>query len=77
MKNTKECPKCLSDNIVRFDGLPLASSLGNSLKVSNNIFSISVNVNRYVCCSCGYTEEWIDKEDLPRVSESQFAKREN
>lgn len=24
-------------------------------------------VNRYVCCNCGYSEEWIDREDLPKL----------
>lgn len=24
-------------------------------------------VHRYVCCSCGYSEEWIDKEDIPKL----------
>lgn len=75
MKNLKECPKCFSENIVRFDGFESTAGIGNSLKVSNNIFSLTVRVNRYVCCNCGFTEEWIDKEELDEVAASKFAKR--
>lgn len=80
MKNSKECPKCMSDNIVRFDGLRLYNALGNVLLVKrskNRLLVDVVCIHRYVCCNCGYTEEWIDKEDLQKVAESQFAKREN
>ena len=28
-----------------------------------SIFS-AVLVDRFVCCSCGYSEEWINKEDI-------------
>jgi len=42
--------------------------------VGSTIFS-GVNVNRYVCCSCGFTEEWIDLEDIERVRSSKKAKR--
>jgi ribosomal protein S27AE len=74
MKNTKQCPKCGSGDIVRFDGYTGAYGTGNNVMVGSTIFS-GVNVNRYVCLACGYTEEWIDKEDLSRVGESKKAKR--
>ena len=80
MKNSKECPKCMSDNIVRFDGIQNTTSASNVLLVKQSWTHFTENlvcIHRYVCCNCGYTEEWIDKEDLQRVSESQFAKREN
>ena len=32
------------------------------------IFS-AVLVHRYVCCGCGYSEEWIDKEDIRKPKE--------
>ncbi len=74
MKNTKICPKCQSNNIVRFDGYTGAYGAGNNLMVGNTVFS-AINVNRYVCCTCGYTEEWIDREHLPYVANSKKAKR--
>lgn len=74
MKNTKSCPKCQSGNVVRFDGYCGAYATGNNVRIGNTIFS-AVNVNRYVCCNCGFTEEWIDEEDLPKILKSKRAKR--
>ncbi len=73
MKTTKICPKCHNTDIVRFDGYTGAYGVGNNLPTGKSIFS-TVNVNRYVCCTCGFTEEWIDKEDLEKVKTSKKAK---
>ena len=72
MKNTKVCPKCKSNNIVRFNGVCGAYGSGNY--ISTGFFG-TVNVNRYVCCSCGFSEEWIDKKDLDAVANSKKAIR--
>ncbi len=47
---------------------------GNNLWLGNAIFS-AVNVDRYICCSCGYIEEWIKKEDIEKVRKSKKAHR--
>ena len=75
MKNTKRCPKCEGANIVRIDGNVGAYGTGNNVMVGASIFS-AVKVNRYVCCNCGFTEEWIDTDELDRVKESRKAKRQ-
>ena len=74
MKNTKTCPKCRSTDIVRFNGYAGAHGAGNNIMVGETIFS-AVNVNRYVCCNCGFTEEWIDEEDIEKVVKSKKAIR--
>lgn len=74
MKNSKTCPKCGYANIVRIDGYTGPYGSGNNIMVGKTIFS-GVNVNRYICCTCGYTEEWIDKEDLEQIANSKKAKR--
>lgn len=74
MKNTRICPKCSSADIVRIDGYTGAYGLGNNMMTGNTVFS-AVNVNRYICCACGYTEEWIDREDIEKVKKSKKAKR--
>lgn len=74
MKHSKLCPKCGSADIVRFDGYSGAYGTGNNVVTGTTVFS-AVNVNRYVCCSCGFTEEWIDKDDLPKIRQSKKAKR--
>ena len=47
---------------------------GNYVLTGSTIFS-EVNVNRYICCSCGFTEEWIDKENIEKVANSKKARR--
>ena len=74
MKTTRICPKCSSADIVRIDGYAGPYGTGNHIMTKGTIFS-AVNVNRYICCECGYTEEWIDKEDIEKVKKSKKAKR--
>ena len=70
MKNTKRCPKCQSDNIVKIGG-----DAGHSMDRVAIDFIRSVPVNRYICCTCGFIEECIDKEYLEKVANSKIAKR--
>ncbi len=74
MKTTKICPKCQSANIVRIDGYTGAYGSGNNIMTGNTVFS-AVNVNRYICCTCGFTEEWIDKNDIEKIKNSKKAKQ--
>ena len=74
MKMTNQCPQCSGTNIVRDDGYTGAYGAGNNVMVGKTIIS-AVNVNRYICCDCGFTEEWIDKSDLETVKKSKKAKR--
>ncbi len=74
MKTSKICPKCGSSDIIRIDGYSGAYGSGNNIQVGFSIFS-AVNVNRYICCACGFTEEWIDKEDIEKVKNSKKARR--
>lgn len=72
MKNTKICPKCQSTNIVRFNGFAGAYGSGNYIQTGS--FS-TVKIHRYICCDCGFVEEWIDKEFLDKVANSKNAIR--
>lgn len=74
MKHTNICPKCRSTDIVRMDGYSGPYGTGNNMMVGNTIFS-AVNVNRYICLSCGFTEEWIDTEDMDKVRNSKKVKK--
>lgn len=74
MKNNKICPKCQSANIVRIDGYSGPYGTGNNVMTGMSIFS-AVNLNRYICCNCGFTEEWIDKGDIEKIANSKKAKR--
>ena len=74
MKNTGICPKCRGENVVRMDGSVGAYGTGNNVMIGKSIFS-AVNVNRYICLDCGFSEEWIDREDLEKVGNSKKIKR--
>ncbi len=74
MKNSRICPKCGGSNIARIDGYAGAYGTGNNIMIGYTIFS-AVNVNRYICCYCGFTEEWIDTEDIKKVTNSKKVKR--
>lgn len=66
MKIHGVCPKCKGDDIIRIEGQSRAYGAGNNIQVGFTIFS-AVKVHRYLCCSCGYSEEWIDKEDIEKL----------
>ena len=75
MKSTKICPKCHSSDIIRIDGNVGSYGAGNNIITGSTIFS-AIKVNRYICCQCGFTEEWIDKKDIEKVKNSYKAIRE-
>ncbi|MBR5266994.1 MAG: hypothetical protein IKU20_02215 [Lachnospiraceae bacterium] len=63
MKMKNRCPKCGSSDIILVPGKAGAYGVGNNIQIGLTVLS-AVLVNRYVCCDCGYSEEWIDKDDL-------------
>lgn len=72
MKNTKMCLKCNGNKIIRIPGQTGVYGVGNNVPVGG--FKGTVNVTRYLCCNCGYTEEWIDNEkDIKKLEEKYEA----
>jgi len=76
MKNTKTCPKCGGNNIVliKNDGRPDATK-GNNLMCGSTTLTNMILVERYICCDCGYTEEWVDKRDIETLLKSKKIKK--
>ena len=74
MNRTRICPKCGSNEIFVIDGYTGPYGSGNNVMIGATVFS-AVKVNRYICCTCGFTEEWINREDLPKVRASKKAHR--
>ena len=72
MRNTKTCPKCGGYDVIVIDGYAGAYGVGNNIMTGMTIFS-AVPVDRYVCCDCGFSEEWIRKEDLEKLKNSRKA----
>lgn len=74
MKNQKICPKCGGADILIIDGYAGAYGTGNHIITGRSVFS-AVNVDRYICCTCGYTEEWISVEGIEKIKKSKRAHR--
>lgn len=66
MRNTGKCPKCKGTKIIRIEGDIRPYGAGNN--IITGMLS-AVRVHRYLCCECGYSEEWIDPKDIPEVKE--------
>ena len=70
MKNSSQCIKCGSHKIIRIP----SKKFGN---VGVNVIPVgwfksgTVRITRYLCCHCGYSEEWIDSsKDIAKIEES-------
>ena len=67
MKNTKCCPKCNSNDIVIVRGEKSNFARGNVILTGSTIFNAAI-INKYVCCNCGFIEEWVDNpQDLQKI----------
>jgi predicted nucleic-acid-binding Zn-ribbon protein len=59
MKQHVKCPKCDEQEIIRVPGEIGAFGSGNNIKLGG-IPVRRIAVTRYVCASCGFSEDWID-----------------
>jgi hypothetical protein len=67
MKNSKACPKCRSTEVIRVPGEIGGYGAGNNIRVGMTFFS-AVKVTRYLCGTCGFSEEWVDSsEEIAKV----------
>lgn len=74
MNKTGICPKCGSGEILRFDGDIRDYGAGTYILTGKTRLS-AVMLNQYVCSTCGYTEQWVDMEDIPKLTASKRARR--
>lgn len=63
MKNTMKCPKCGSVNIIRIPDNPNRHASGNNIYTSTFTLIKKIPVIRYVCCDCGYVENWVERQN--------------
>ena len=61
MKNTKRCPKCSSQKIVCVPD-DAHRYLANSICITKFAVVKRIPVARYVCCDCGYVENWVETQ---------------
>ena len=74
MKQSRTCPKCRSTDILRVEGKIGAYGAGNNIQLGISNLS-AIAVPRYICCRCGYAEEWVDSRDLYRLREKLAEKK--
>ena len=56
MKNTGSCPKCRSSDVAR---VPAEPNGGHAASGPVGVLT-GVATTRFVCCRCGYSEEWVE-----------------
>ena len=70
MKNTKRCPICGSTDVIRVPD-NAHRYLANSICITKFAWVKRVPVARYVCCACGYVENWVEhrqeRDELKRA----------
>ena len=70
MRTSSKCPKCRSTEIVHIPGTVSAYGAGNNIAVGTFAWS-SIKVSRYLCGSCGFSEDWIDETaDIKKLRET-------
>ena len=60
MKESKRCPKCGSQEIIRVPD-DAHRFLANSICITRLATVKRVPVARYVCHRCGYVENWVEQ----------------
>nr|WP_326126653.1 hypothetical protein [uncultured Oscillibacter sp.] len=71
MKNGAPCPKCGSRQVVRVPDNPGRHASGNNIYTTRATLLGKVPVIRYVCCACGYVENWVEtRRDLEKLRET-------
>lgn len=61
MGNGNVCPKCGSQNVVRIPGNARRYASGNNIYTTKATLTGKIPVIRYVCCQCGYVENWVER----------------
>ena len=72
MKHSKKCPKCGSDRVLKAMGAEMRERGENILPLG--LFDWA-RIDRWICCACGYSEEWVDADMLGEV-EKYWSKRQ-
>lgn len=60
MMDSGRCPKCGACDVVRVPDNPGRYASGNNIYTTRATLAGKVPVIRYVCCSCGYVENWVE-----------------
>ncbi len=68
MRNSDKCIKCESSAVVQVD-----NQRGSQFNPIKTGMLTVASITRYVCCDCGYIEDWIDNQfDLNELKKKHF-----
>lgn len=73
MRDSNGCPKCKSTDVIRIPGdmRGFGSYFSNLIVVGWKGPYGSAKVTRYLCASCGFSEEWVDSaDDIAKVKKA-------
>ncbi len=71
MKNGNSCPKCASRRVVRVPDNSRRHASGNNIYTTSATLLGKIPVIRYVCCDCGYVENWVEtRRELEKIEEA-------
>lgn len=62
MRQNKRCPKCGSGDIARVPDNPRRHASGNNIYTTTLTLAGKIPVIRYICCDCGYVENWVENQ---------------
>lgn len=65
MKTSRRCPKCESEDILRIPGWQGGYGSGNFIPIG--WWAGDAKVERFVCGQCGFSEEWVETQDIAKV----------
>ncbi|MGI6014536.1 MAG: hypothetical protein ACOX7K_09720 [Oscillospiraceae bacterium] len=67
MRHSNFCPKCNGTTVMRIPDNGRYANGNNIYTTTRTLFG-KIPVIRYVCCSCGYVEEWVEEpRDLEKI----------
>ena len=67
MKNSKQCPKCGSSRVYRVNDPTAPHRSEKQGWVHFGKLTDHGRIDRWVCCACGYSEEWVEQRVLDDV----------
>lgn len=60
MRHSGVCPKCGAQDVVRIPDNGRYAN-GNNIYTTRATLFGKIPVIRYVCCQCGYVENWVER----------------
>ena len=73
MKNKGKCSKCESLEVLGIPNKGMAGCLGNAINLG--FFSGRIQVTRYLCLKCGFSEDWVENRGDLEDLRSKFLKK--